>query len=77
MSAQVLSESALRETDPKVKQLLEDEFQRQSETICLIPSENTFPKRVLEAMGERFYEQVLGGLCESPLLRGPAGGRPA
>src|SRR6266536_3777982 len=27
--------------------------------------------------GQRFHEQVLGGLRGPPLLRGPAGGRPA
>ena len=61
MSAQVLSESALRETDPKVMQLLEDEIQRQSQTICLIPSENYVSQAVLEAMGSVFTNKYSEG----------------
>jgi glycine hydroxymethyltransferase len=61
MSAQMLSESALRETDPEVMQLLEDEIQRQSETICLIPSENYVSQAVLEAMGSVFTNKYSEG----------------
>jgi glycine hydroxymethyltransferase len=61
MGLQLLSESALRETDPEVMQLLEDEVQRQSETICLIPSENYVSQAVLEAMGSVFTNKYSEG----------------
>jgi glycine hydroxymethyltransferase len=51
MSAQILIESVLRDTDPEVALLLDAEFERQSETICLIPSENYVSRAVLEALG--------------------------
>jgi glycine hydroxymethyltransferase len=61
MSAHVLSESALRETDPEVMQLVDDEIQRQSQTICLIPSENYVSRAVLEAMGSVFTNKYSEG----------------
>jgi glycine hydroxymethyltransferase len=42
-------------------QLLEDEIQRQSETICLIPSENYVSQAVLEAMGSVFTNKYSEG----------------
>ena len=51
MSAQILTESVLRHVDPEVALLLDAEFERQSETICLIPSENYVSRAVLEALG--------------------------
>ena len=50
MSAQLLAEPSLQATDSTVAQLVADEFARQSETICLIPSENYVSRAVLEAM---------------------------
>ena len=54
MSAQLLAEPPLATTDPAVAELIEDEIARQSETICLIPSENYVSRAVLEAMGSVF-----------------------
>ena len=51
MSAQSLSEPPLRASDPAVAELIADETARQSETLCLIPSENYVSRAVLEAMG--------------------------
>jgi len=41
----------LRASDPEVARLLELELERQSRTICVIPSENHVSRAVLEAMG--------------------------
>jgi glycine hydroxymethyltransferase len=71
--------SALLEVDPEIARLLDDERRRQSETICLIPSENHVSRAVLEAMasvltnkysegypGRRYYEgQQVVDLVES------------
>jgi glycine hydroxymethyltransferase len=51
MSAQLLAEPPLQASDPAVAELIADETARQSETICLIPSENYVSRAVLEAMG--------------------------
>jgi len=51
MSAQRLSSPSLEVTDPDVAELIEAEIARQSETICLIPSENYVSRAVLKAMG--------------------------
>ncbi|HZD01492.1 MAG TPA: serine hydroxymethyltransferase [Actinomycetes bacterium] len=69
MSSQESIGSALLEADPEIARLLDDERRRQSETICLIPSENHVSRAVLEAMasvltnkysegypGRRYYE---------------------
>ena len=61
MSAQILNESALRHTDPEVALLLDAEFERQSETICLIPSENYVSRAVLEALGSVFTNKYSEG----------------
>jgi len=71
--------SALLEADPQIARLLTDEQRRQSQTICLIPSENHVSRAVLEAMasvltnkysegypGRRYYEgQQVVDLVES------------
>src|SRR5438477_872519 len=51
MSAQILTELALRHADPAVARLIDEEASRQSGTICLIPSENYVSRAVLEALG--------------------------
>ena len=51
MGAQLLTGPSLEATDPAVAELIEAEIARQSETICLIPSENYVSRAVLEAMG--------------------------
>jgi glycine hydroxymethyltransferase len=61
MSAQILTESALRHTDPEVALLIEAEFKRQSQTICLIPSENYVSRAVLEALGSVFTNKYSEG----------------
>src|SRR5256885_7506084 len=61
MSAQILTELALRHADPEVALLLEAEFERQSETICLIPSENYVSPAVLEALGSVFTNKYSEG----------------
>jgi hypothetical protein len=40
VTVQAAIESSLGRTDPEVARLVEEEVRRQSETICLIPSEN-------------------------------------
>jgi glycine hydroxymethyltransferase len=61
VSAQILIESVLRDTDPEVALLLDAEFERQSETICLIPSENYVSRAVLEALGSVFTNKYSEG----------------
>jgi glycine hydroxymethyltransferase len=61
MSAQILTESVIRHTDPEVALLLDAEFERQSETICLIPSENYVSRAVLEACGSVFTNKYSEG----------------
>jgi glycine hydroxymethyltransferase len=51
MGVQLLAEPSLDATDPAVAELIEAEIRRQSETICLIPSENYASRAVLAAMG--------------------------
>jgi glycine hydroxymethyltransferase len=51
MSIQSLADSPLETADPAVAELIQAEIARQSETICLIPSENYVSRAVLEAMG--------------------------
>ena len=61
MSAQLLAEPSLEATDPAVAELIEAEIARQSETICLIPSENYVSRAVLEAMGSVFTNKYSEG----------------
>ena len=61
MSVQLLAEPPLETTDPAVAGLIQDEIARQSETICLIPSENYVSRAVLEAMGSVFTNKYSEG----------------
>jgi glycine hydroxymethyltransferase len=61
MSVQLLEELSLQATDPGVAELIADELRRQSETICLIPSENYASRAVLEAMGSVFTNKYSEG----------------
>jgi glycine hydroxymethyltransferase len=51
MSAQKNLDQTLEQVDPAVASLVEQEFERQSQTICLIPSENHVSRAVLMALG--------------------------
>jgi glycine hydroxymethyltransferase len=51
VSLHVSEDVSLRQVDPEIARLLDEEVRRQSETICLIPSENYTSRAVLEAMG--------------------------
>lgn len=51
MSAQKILDQTLEQADPEVARLVEQEFERQSQTICLIPSENHVSRAVLMALG--------------------------
>jgi glycine hydroxymethyltransferase len=51
VSVLMRTEPGLAEADPEVATLVADEVERQSSTICLIPSENYVSRAVLEAMG--------------------------
>jgi glycine hydroxymethyltransferase len=51
MSAQKVLDQTLEQADPAVARLVEREFERQSQTICLIPSENHVSRAVLTALG--------------------------
>jgi glycine hydroxymethyltransferase len=61
MSAQLLAESSLEATDSAVAELIKAEIARQSETICLIPSENYVSRAVLDAMGSVFTNKYSEG----------------
>ena len=52
---------ALGLSDPEVARLVELEFERQSQTLCLIPSENHVSRAVLEAMGTAFTNKYSEG----------------
>jgi glycine hydroxymethyltransferase len=51
VSAQETINQTLEQVDPAVAGLIEQEFERQSQTICLIPSENHVSRAVLAALG--------------------------
>jgi glycine hydroxymethyltransferase len=51
VSAQETLNQTLEQADPAVAGLVEQEFERQSQTICLIPSENHVSRAVLAALG--------------------------
>src|ERR671939_317400 len=55
------TEAALAEADPEVATLVADEIERQSSTLCLIPSENYVSRAVLEAMGTVFTNKYSEG----------------
>jgi glycine hydroxymethyltransferase len=61
MTALVRTEGGLAEADPEVAGLIADEIERQSSTICLIPSENYVSRAVLEAMGSVFTNKYSEG----------------
>src|SRR6266566_4485801 len=61
VSVQLLSSPSLEVTDPDVAELIEAEITRESETICLIPSENYVSRAVLEAMGTVFTNKYSEG----------------
>ena len=54
MVVQTRTSPTLETTDPAVAELIEGEIARQSETICLIPSENYVSRAVLAALGSVF-----------------------
>jgi len=51
VSAKMTLNQTLEQVDPAVARLVEQEFERQSQTICLIPSENHVSSAVLAALG--------------------------
>jgi glycine hydroxymethyltransferase len=61
VSLLVRTEPDLVEADPEVAGLIADEIERQSSTICLIPSENYVSQAVLEAMGSVFTNKYSEG----------------
>ena len=61
MSVLVRTDPELAEADPEVATLVVDEVERQSSTICLIPSENYVSSAVLEAMGSVFTNKYSEG----------------
>src|SRR6185503_18106644 len=61
MSIQSPADSPLETADPAVAELIQAEIARQSETICLIPSENYVSRAVLEAMGSVFTNKYSEG----------------
>jgi glycine hydroxymethyltransferase len=61
MSVLMRTEPELPEADPEVASLVSDEIERQSSTICLIPSENYVSRAVLEAMGSVFTNKYSEG----------------
>jgi glycine hydroxymethyltransferase len=54
-------DALLESADPEVAALVSDEIERQSTTICLIPSENYVSGAVLEAMGSVFTNKYSEG----------------
>jgi glycine hydroxymethyltransferase len=61
MRLRVRNEPKLVDTDPEVAGLVTAEVERQSSTICLIPSENYVSRAVLEAMGSVFTNKYSEG----------------
>jgi glycine hydroxymethyltransferase len=61
MSMSIRTEPELAEADPEVATLVAEEVERQSSTICLIPSENYVSRAVLEAMGTVFTNKYSEG----------------
>ncbi|MGD0167673.1 MAG: serine hydroxymethyltransferase [Gaiellaceae bacterium] len=61
MNAQQRTEQTLEQADPAVARLVEREFERQSQTICLIPSENHVSRAVLTALGSVFTNKYSEG----------------
>src|ERR1051325_6989138 len=61
MSVLSRTEPDLAQADPQVASLVDEEIERQSSTICLIPSENYVSRAVLEAMGTVFTNKYSEG----------------
>jgi glycine hydroxymethyltransferase len=70
MSVQPAAEPPLEVADPAVANLIDAEIARQSETICLIPSENYVSRAVLEAMGSVFTNKYSEGYAGSRYYEG-------
>ena len=56
-----MKDPSLSASDPDVARLVELEFERESRTLCLIPSENHVSRAVLEAMGTVFTNKYSEG----------------
>ena len=56
------AKTALRATDPEIATLMDDELQRQEETLELIPSENLASVAVLEALGSWLNNKYAEGV---------------
>jgi glycine hydroxymethyltransferase len=61
MSVLTRIDPLLEDADPEVATLISEELDRQSSTICLIPSENYVSRAVLEAMGSVFTNKYSEG----------------
>ena len=61
MSTQMSAAQALDQVDPAVAGLIEQEYERQAGTICLIPSENYVSQAVLAALGSVFTNKYSEG----------------
>jgi len=61
MTTQSTVDLSLETADPAIAELIEAEAKRQSETICLIPSENHVSRAVLQAMGSAFTNKYSEG----------------
>jgi glycine hydroxymethyltransferase len=61
MSLVTAADPELAQADPEVATLVDEEIERQSSTICLIPSENYVSRAVLEAMGTVFTNKYSEG----------------
>src|ERR671932_1138954 len=61
MGVRMRIEPELAEADPEVANLIAEEIERQSSTICLIPSENYVSRAVLQAMGTVFTNKYSEG----------------
>src|SRR5213592_3005040 len=61
MSLRTATEPELAQADPEVATLIDEEIDRQSSTICLIPSENYVSRAVLQAMGSVFTNKYSEG----------------
>jgi glycine hydroxymethyltransferase len=61
MAVLTSSDPSLREADPEIARLVEEEIRRQSRTICLIPSENHVSRAVLEALGSALTNKCSEG----------------
>jgi glycine hydroxymethyltransferase len=70
VSAQETMSKTLEQVDPAVAGLIEQEFERQSQTICLIPSENHVSAAVLTALGSVFTNKYSEGYAHRRYYEG-------